>query len=375
MDSSRRRTPAQVARGVLVTNVNTTTTYCSIQEAIDDPETLNNHKLAIKTGTYAGNVDLSTKTLTLAPGSSPGCVTITGDMTLNSGDVLEMEIDGTTPCTEHDQFIVSGTVTLGGASLSLPAGAYFAQPGDQIVLIDGSNPIVGQFAEGNFATDGTNNYYINYAGGDGNDVVLTKCCSGLLDIGIFNYAAASPAGNKLQVFVKPNMDVINGLYTAGIFTIRTLSSNGVTFTKLSSPIPGTGYSQAGFGSDGGYDYFVFNYENGNPGPINWMKNTEYELITLGYDCIGDATFELIDDAFTASVPMGGSFYQELGAQEAQGSFYQSSATSPTAVSITATSSQPGLSDDGYRPELDDLGRIHCVFLCVGRPGFLFVHTG
>ncbi|MBK8490834.1 MAG: hypothetical protein IPL49_08045 [Saprospirales bacterium] len=164
-------------------------------------------------------------------------------MTLNSGDILEMEIAGTTPCTEHDQFIVSGTVTLGGAGLSLPAGAYFAQPGDQIVLIDGSNPIVGQFAEGNFATDGVNNYYINYAGGDGNDVVLTKCCSGLLDIGIFNYAAASPAGNKLQVFVKPNMDVINGLYSAGIFTIRTSDLNSVTFTNLGSAF---GYTQTNY---------------------------------------------------------------------------------------------------------------------------------
>ncbi|MBK8490833.1 MAG: hypothetical protein IPL49_08040 [Saprospirales bacterium] len=72
--------------------------------------------------------------------------------------------------------------------------------------------------------------------------------------------------------------------------------------------------------------------------VDWNENQEYLLLTLGYGCVGDATFELINDGVTGA--NYGDFYQELGAQEAQGVFYQSSATSPTAVSITATSNSP-----------------------------------
>ncbi|MBK8485897.1 MAG: hypothetical protein IPL31_16480 [Saprospiraceae bacterium] len=76
----------------------------------------------IETGTYGTGADASTKELTFAPGSSPGCVTLNGNLVLTSGDVLAMEVNGTTACTQYDQFIVNGTVTLGGASLSLSVG-------------------------------------------------------------------------------------------------------------------------------------------------------------------------------------------------------------------------------------------------------------
>lgn len=318
--------------GGFVTNANTNVTYCFIQEAIDAATT--GDRIKIATGTYTENVDATAKDIEFAPGNSPGCVTIVGNMTLNSGDELEIEIDGTTPCTQHDQFIVSGTVTLGGATLTIPAGMFLVEAGDEIKIIDGSNPIVGQFAQGNFITSGVNTYYIDYAGGDGNDVVLTKCCSGLLDIGLFNHIAPTPVGNKLRVFVKPNNNVINGSYSQGTFTIRTLASNSITFTNLSSPY---GYAQIGPKlTSGSYDYFFFSFES--VFPVNWNENTEYELLTLGYACTGNATFELISDAFAQS--NGGAFYQELGAQESQGTFYQVTATSPASVTITATSNSP-----------------------------------
>ena len=84
--------------------------YTEIQTAIDDATTLSGHTVRIASGTYVENVDAVSggKDLTFAPGASPGCVTITGDLTLNAGDALEIEIDGTTPCTEHDPVYRNG---------------------------------------------------------------------------------------------------------------------------------------------------------------------------------------------------------------------------------------------------------------------------
>lgn len=325
--------------------------YTEIQAAIDDATTLSGHTVRIATGTYVENVDAVSggKDLIFSPGASPGCVTINGDFTLNAGDALEIEIEGTTACTEHDQFIVTGMVDLGRADIITPLGMYLAADGDEIVIIDGSSAVNATFSQGNFVTDGTNNYYIDYAAGvDGFDVVLTKCCVGLLDLGIANYAATSPVGNKLQVFVQPNQDIVNGDYSAGVFTIRTLSSNGVTFTKLGGALSPFDYNQAGSFTDGGYTYYLFSYESVNM--VDWVAGTEYLLLTLSYDCIGDAEFELTNDAFTLA--NNGGYYQELGAAEAQGIFYQPTVTSPTAVSITADNS--GTVCDGVDVDLSSV---------------------
>ncbi|MBL7798702.1 MAG: HYR domain-containing protein, partial [Saprospiraceae bacterium] len=162
-----------------VLNTNTGTTYCSIQSAIDAAATLSGHTLAVSAASYTENVDAATggKDIALAPGNSPGCVTITGDMTLNSGDALDMEIDGTTACTGYDQFTVNGAVTLGGATLNLTITHTFAH-NEQVTLIvnDGVDAVSGQFAQGNFITVSGVEYYINYAGGTGNDVVLMRLC-------------------------------------------------------------------------------------------------------------------------------------------------------------------------------------------------------
>ena len=163
-----------------VTNATSNKTFCSIQSAIDDAQTLSGHTLAIKSGNYTGTVDAATlaKNLTLAPGSSPGCVTVTGNMTLNSGDVLAMEANSAVACTGYDQFIVNGTVTLGGATLNLTLG-YTPSGADAIMLInnDGGDAVTGTFAQGATITVPGAVFNINYAGGDGNDVVLTRQCA------------------------------------------------------------------------------------------------------------------------------------------------------------------------------------------------------
>jgi hypothetical protein len=51
---------------------------------------------------------------TLLPGSSPGITTIEGDFTQTDDGLLQIEMGGLTPGTEHDQVRVSGVVSLGG---------------------------------------------------------------------------------------------------------------------------------------------------------------------------------------------------------------------------------------------------------------------
>jgi hypothetical protein len=136
-------------------------------EVVDNSGTIH-----IKPGAYTGDVNTSAKAVRLSPGSSPGQVTINGNLTLDGNDALDIELVGTNPATQFDNFIVNGTVTLGGATLNLmPAltsGGSFT-----VVANDGTDPVNGQFAQGSSVTVGTLTFAINYAGGDGNDVVLS----------------------------------------------------------------------------------------------------------------------------------------------------------------------------------------------------------
>ena len=182
-----------------VFNVNTSEMFCSIQAGIDAVNTLTTHELAIPQGTYDESVDAAAlpKDIQFAPGSSPGCVTITGNLTLNSGDVLNMEIDGSAPCTEHDQFVVDGIVDLGGATLN-PVISYTFSPSDEIVIIDSDNPITGMFAEGTSISVGGENYAISY---NNNEVTLSLSCGSSsydLDVSISG-ALNIPSGSSTDL--------------------------------------------------------------------------------------------------------------------------------------------------------------------------------
>lgn len=137
-------------------------------------------KLHIESGTYAEPLDATGKDITVVPGSSPGCVGVAG-LILNAGDAVEIEIEGTTPCTQFDQIQVTGSVTLGGANLMVNLGMYTPPIGQQFVIIDndGADMVNGIFAQGTFVNSGPYIFEIDYSGGDGNDVVLTRCSSNI----------------------------------------------------------------------------------------------------------------------------------------------------------------------------------------------------
>jgi outer membrane autotransporter protein len=104
-------------------------------------------------GTLGGSGTLGDVTVssggTLAPGNSPGILNV-NSLTLNAGSVTQMEIDGPTPGTGHDQINVTTTATLDG-TLDLVFG-FVPADGDQFNLINAGNLVLAGDPATGFAT-------------------------------------------------------------------------------------------------------------------------------------------------------------------------------------------------------------------------------
>jgi hypothetical protein len=144
-------------------------------------EAANGDTVHISSGTFAENVDTTAtgidKSITLSPGTSPGQVILNGNLRLDANDTLAIEIDGLTAGTGYDQFVVNGTVTLGGAALSASGTLAGVTAGSVLTIIDNdaADVVVGTFAglaNGGYVTISGIPFRVYYNGGDGNDVVL-----------------------------------------------------------------------------------------------------------------------------------------------------------------------------------------------------------
>lgn len=189
----------------------------------------------------------------LAPGGSPGMLS-SGNVTLNAGSTFTVELNGTTPGTQFDQWNVTGTVNLGGATLNRLLG-YVPANGDALKIIDndGTDPVVGAFnglGEGAlFALSGTT-FRISYVGGTGNDVVLTAIQAIAITSGnaatftvglagsflvtsigspapTFSVIGTLPAGVTLNA-ITGNLAGIPAAGTDGTYPFTIVASNGVT---------------------------------------------------------------------------------------------------------------------------------------------------
>jgi len=142
--------------------------------------------------------------------------------------------------------------------------------------------------------------------------------TGILDLGIFKKTSDH---SKLEVRVRPVENIVNGVYSGGVFTVRFPSSYGVTL----SAVPGSsqyGYTFAGpVGQADGYDYYRFQF-SGSVYTVNWQKNSEYPLITLQVNGTPPpmAIFELTTkNNWTRA--NNADYYQELNVQEVERQFY------------------------------------------------------
>jgi filamentous hemagglutinin family protein len=104
------------------------------------------------TGTVNGNVNNMTGTV--APGASPGILTINGDYVQGPSGVLSIDIGGTTPGTLHDQLRVNGNVTLQpGATLQTTLiNGFGPAPGSSFNVIQSTGSVSGTFTNAQFPT-------------------------------------------------------------------------------------------------------------------------------------------------------------------------------------------------------------------------------
>ena len=114
---------------------------------------------------------------TLSPGVDGTGILGTGSLTLASGATLPIRIAGVAPGTEHDQVSVTGSVDLGGATLTIDDSGFTADGSESLILIDndGSDAVTGIFdglPEGTLITIGGLPLVVTYQGGDGNDVAI-----------------------------------------------------------------------------------------------------------------------------------------------------------------------------------------------------------
>ena len=108
---------------------------------------------------------------TVAPGNSIGTLTVNGALNLGAGSIYAVEVDA---AGNSDLIDVTGTVTLGGGTLSVLAtgGGTYGPSTDYIIIAnDGVDAVAGTF--GTITTDlAFLKATVNYAGGTGNDVAL-----------------------------------------------------------------------------------------------------------------------------------------------------------------------------------------------------------
>lgn len=95
-------------------------------------------------GMIGGNVNNSAGTV--APGASPGILTINGNYTQGSSGTLAVDVGGTIAGTQYDQLVVNGNASLGGNLNTTLFGTYVPLPGDSYTFINATGTISGSFA-------------------------------------------------------------------------------------------------------------------------------------------------------------------------------------------------------------------------------------
>jgi fibronectin-binding autotransporter adhesin len=176
---------------------------------------------------------------TVAPGHSPGKLTVVNTLALNDGSIYQAElkdkaagdfdqivVGAATDTTGND--VVLGSTTGPTLDVSLYSG-YSIKAGDQFMIINNlsKTAVLGTFAglpEGATFKVGTGVFKISYVGGDGNDVVLTA-------------VTAPTAPNSGFAFVSAHPGATLGITVAAagfIFALAKSNSRKLTPTRAKS---------------------------------------------------------------------------------------------------------------------------------------------
>ena len=170
--------------------------------------------VVINGGVFAGTGSLgavstaTTAAKVINPGAPPKSVGALNVTTINLGASTTAQFDLATPGQlKNDRIVASTGVTLSGASLQVNlVNQFFPLNGSKYTIVsnNGSAPVSGTFfglPEGGTFSSGGATFAITYAGGDGNDVVITTINTGTGNQAYVNYLystilnrAADPSG-------------------------------------------------------------------------------------------------------------------------------------------------------------------------------------
>ena len=107
---------------------------------------------------------------TVAPGNSPGCLTINGNYDQAAAGTLQIQIDGPTVCTQFDQLIVNGTISLAGSISVQLSPTFIPATGQKLVVLsnDRTDSVGGTFTNDSerdvLIVDGDKLFQISYRG-------------------------------------------------------------------------------------------------------------------------------------------------------------------------------------------------------------------
>jgi autotransporter-associated beta strand protein len=197
--------------------------------------------------TLAGNGTAGSVTASsgkIAPGNSPGLLN-TANLSLGGSATLELELAGTNAGVDYDQVNVTGTVGLGGASLSVQVEFAGAVSNKYLVIKnDGNDAITGTFnglPEGATFYASGSKFQITYHGGDGNDVELTQIAlPGPSQVGSINHLGNGQiqligTGNPGMVYgIEANSDLSTSNWT-NIGIVLTDQLGEISFTDTNAP--------------------------------------------------------------------------------------------------------------------------------------------
>lgn len=134
-------------------------------------------------GTITGFVSIGTNGVLSPGGTSAGCITINSAGLQTSGGLgisgtYQVDVLGTTACTQHDKVVVNnGNLSISPQTAIISGGSSSVQSSPITILeFNAGNDIGGYFnglLNNGIATIGGNRFYVNYNGGNGNDVTLT----------------------------------------------------------------------------------------------------------------------------------------------------------------------------------------------------------
>jgi len=106
-------------------------------------------------GTGTVNANVNNVAGTVAPGTSPGNLTINGNYTQGPAGWLTVDIGGTAPGTQYDQLIVTGNVMLDGTLNVAPMNNYLPAGNEIYTIIQSGGTVSGAFATTNLPSTPT----------------------------------------------------------------------------------------------------------------------------------------------------------------------------------------------------------------------------